>query len=335
MNFCVTSLEFDISELPPQFIAYCELERLVFLATPESIENAKEVIKNNPILPSNIFICDLILQASRQRRFSFPILADLWAFLKPSNGTFNGSIRFVEYLYKRGLIKKESLKFIPNASKTIEEYEDVFPYNSIYYAVSKDDVNKVVFLSSTTNIKKERVTIDDSKVSLLTVAALCGSVRVFKYMIVNGCTIDRDTAEHALMGGSEQIVEIIAQHNYNYNYCLKIAIEAHHNHLANWLIDNYKCEEIHPLTCIFCFNTLAFCYFVSKGANIEAKDGLGNTPLLWASEFGHLEMVKYLISKGANIETSDVWIPSFFYRSKKIIFLMEILHLLKLHKKES
>ena len=46
-------------------------------------------------------------------------------------------------------------------------------------------------------------------------------------------------------------------------------------------------------------------YLISKGANIEAKDGDGWTPLHYGCERCKLPIVKYLISIGANIEAKD------------------------------
>ena len=44
---------------------------------------------------------------------------------------------------------------------------------------------------------------------------------------------------------------------------------------------------------------------MSKGANIEAKDKSGYTPLILASMNGRLLIVEYFISKGANIEAKN------------------------------
>lgn len=44
---------------------------------------------------------------------------------------------------------------------------------------------------------------------------------------------------------------------------------------------------------------------LKDGANIEAKDLNGDTPLGLAAEFDHLATVKFLLDKGANIETQD------------------------------
>jgi ankyrin repeat protein len=41
------------------------------------------------------------------------------------------------------------------------------------------------------------------------------------------------------------------------------------------------------------------------GANIEAKDSIGYTPLHWASQKGHVAVVKALLSGGANILASN------------------------------
>ena len=40
-------------------------------------------------------------------------------------------------------------------------------------------------------------------------------------------------------------------------------------------------------------------YLVENGADDKAKDGSNRTPLMLASYFGHLEIVKYLLDKNA------------------------------------
>ena len=44
---------------------------------------------------------------------------------------------------------------------------------------------------------------------------------------------------------------------------------------------------------------------LEKGAEIEAKDNYGRTPLSWAAENGHEATVKLLLEKGAEIEAKD------------------------------
>jgi len=44
---------------------------------------------------------------------------------------------------------------------------------------------------------------------------------------------------------------------------------------------------------------------VKKGANTEAKDEDGSTPLHWASAKSHLPVVEHLVKKGADTEAKD------------------------------
>lgn len=50
---------------------------------------------------------------------------------------------------------------------------------------------------------------------------------------------------------------------------------------------------------------------LEHGADIEAKDGYGWTPLLLAAQKGHEAVVRLLLEKGANIEAKgrDGWSP--------------------------
>ncbi|KAH7000722.1 ankyrin repeat-containing domain protein [Ilyonectria destructans] len=44
---------------------------------------------------------------------------------------------------------------------------------------------------------------------------------------------------------------------------------------------------------------------LEKGADVEAKDEYGRTPLSWAAEDGHEDIVKLLFEKGADVEAKD------------------------------
>ena len=56
-----------------------------------------------------------------------------------------------------------------------------------------------------------------------------------------------------------------------------------------------------PLLVACMFNQLQIAmYIINKGANIHVKDDDNNTPLHWAAENGHINIVKFLILKGAN-----------------------------------
>jgi ankyrin repeat protein len=41
-------------------------------------------------------------------------------------------------------------------------------------------------------------------------------------------------------------------------------------------------------------------------ADIEARSNDGRTPLIWASHWGHVDIVLYLIERGAQIDATDL-----------------------------
>lgn len=52
-------------------------------------------------------------------------------------------------------------------------------------------------------------------------------------------------------------------------------------------------------------------YLIEHGANIEAIDNEGKTPLILSSFNGKMEVTKYLVEKGANLEAkkNNGWTP--------------------------
>ena len=45
---------------------------------------------------------------------------------------------------------------------------------------------------------------------------------------------------------------------------------------------------------------------LAQGAEVDAKDDGGMTPLMWASEEGHLDVVQVLITKGADVNAKEI-----------------------------
>jgi len=44
---------------------------------------------------------------------------------------------------------------------------------------------------------------------------------------------------------------------------------------------------------------------LQNGADVNVKDQDGNTPLMWATYNGSLEVVKFLVAKGVNVNARD------------------------------
>ena len=46
---------------------------------------------------------------------------------------------------------------------------------------------------------------------------------------------------------------------------------------------------------------------IERGADVDAKDNNGWTPLHWASDSNHIEIAKLLIDRGADVDAKDNW----------------------------
>ena len=52
-------------------------------------------------------------------------------------------------------------------------------------------------------------------------------------------------------------------------------------------------------------NTKAVKQHLAAGADVNAKDDVGKTPLHWTAYYGHKEIVELLIAKGADVNVLD------------------------------
>ena len=179
----------------------------------------------------------------------------------------------------------------------------------------------------------------DDFVSLIDFCCFFGSLKCFKYLLLNKCEITKETLHYSIAGGNQEIIALLQQNGHSFEECLETSVKYHRYELTNWLLENYKCKPFPLSKCIEYYNIDAFFYFfehghslneitefegwtclhsashigslpivqylIEKDANLEEKDFEKRTPLHVASEFGHLAIVQYLIEKGANIEAKD------------------------------
>ncbi|CAI8017131.1 Ankyrin repeat domain-containing protein 23, partial [Geodia barretti] len=72
-------------------------------------------------------------------------------------------------------------------------------------------------------------------------------------------------------------------------------IQAQSNNLNNELIAAAVRDE----------DVMRVVSLLNSGADIQTKDWLSQTPLEWASRYGHLQVVRLLISRGAQLNHQD------------------------------
>ena len=91
-----------------RFKLYVRIEDLVFSATKESLEEAKNIIlQNKDNIPVN-YIYSLVVYVASIKAYSYRDLSDFLLDIGMSTTTFAKS-SFTEYLVKRGIINEDQL----------------------------------------------------------------------------------------------------------------------------------------------------------------------------------------------------------------------------------
>ena len=140
-------------------------------------------------------------------------------------------------------------------------------------------------------------------ISLIDFCCFFGSLKCFKYLLLNKCEITGKTLYYSIAGGNQEIIGILLQNGYTFEEFLTISVKYHRYELTNWLNENYECEYVPLPTCIIFENIDAFLYFFEHGHSLDETGENAQTCLHVAAIYGSLLLVQYLIEKGANIES--------------------------------
>ena len=158
-----------------------------------------------------------------------------------------------------------------------------------------------------------------SFISLIDFCCFFGSLKCFKYLLLNKCEITEKTLKYSIPGGNQEIITILKEKGYSFEECLETSVKYHRYELTNWLNENYKCRPVFLPKCIRYYNIDAFLYFLEHGHYINEIDENGRTCLHATLILGSLPIIQYLVEKGANIEAYGIKLL-FFLQAKMVIF---------------
>ena len=298
-------MEYEI-EVPERIKTEILLEELLFDATEENIIKAKEIVKNSNF--DNEFLWRLFIHAGKIRRFSYKILANFVDCLKHPKYLFEKT-DFLVYLLKRNLIDSSYLtdtvlSFVEKQGVT--RIENVYPTSSLLYAIINDDIDKIVFESAKPDFFITEQRFIDKKRTYIDIAAFCGSLNIFKYLLINGSKLTVKTGKNAVEGGCLEIVEICSQQQINLKNCLHDAIKYHRNDVAKWIVDEYSFTDRDLVKCVSAFNLHLFFSFYPSSMNIDAIGSNQRSLLMVATINGDIDMVKFLLEQKITIDAKDI-----------------------------
>ena len=96
--------------------------------------------------------------------------------------------------------------------------------------------------------------------TLIDAAAFYGSIKVFKYLLLNDATITNYTPKCSIAGANTEIIHILEQKNISFDNCFKTSVIYNHIDVSDWLLLHYSCEVIDIEKCITYLNYDVFFF---------------------------------------------------------------------------
>jgi len=152
--------------------------------------------------------------------------------------------------------------------------------------------------------------------TLLQIAALFGSIKSFKYLLLSELSIfDTDQrgvtlSQFSIAGGNLDIIRYCLELGCNFDYGCHMAALFHQNNLLEWFNalfdksldspDIFGLNVLHNAAESNCIKSIKFC--IENGVNVNSKSSDGWTALRIAVRHGNIDTVRYLLSiKGIDI----------------------------------
>ena len=103
---------------------------------------------------------------------------------------------------------------------------------------------------------------DDMKINLIEMAAFHGSIKCFKFFMLNGMDINEKITKYAIAGGNIEIIKILNSKGMIFNECLKICIAYHWHFIYDDIFKGSVLSEEILRMCTEFYNIPIFVYVI-------------------------------------------------------------------------
>ena len=146
--------------------------------------------------------------------------------------------------------------------------------------------------------------LQQTEISLINACCLFGSVKCFKYFLLNNCPL-KNTGPYSIISGNMEIIHILQQKGVDFSGCFNICIEYHRYAICDWILFNYGWKAAPLSLCLTHFNFEAFLLNIYNGVPLSDADLNNKNALHVCSEMGITQLCDYLISHANIIESID------------------------------
>ena len=227
----------------------------------------------------------------------------------PLHILFNDNI-FRSELYiilKYGFAKSLTSKYIRITYKEFGK-----EHKEIREAIIRDDIDELMKLLIDKNMSVhdslnfdsiEYIKTYSSNISIIDYAALHGSVKCFKYAIMNDAKYYQDTQKFAIEGGNVEIIHILEQKGAKFENLYMDAIGYHRNDIADWLYNNtnVKIPEYCDSSEFFGKFNYPAAFFARDVMKIDQEEDSDKLTIQTICSFGSIAIFNYFVDQGFDI----------------------------------
>ena len=296
------SLDISLLDKHPKLKIFYEFEELLFNISEENIEQLEKKIDEFPNENYNCLRMYLSVCCSIHP-FKLKLFERIWCHMGTIHHHFMWNSLLVEYLAKKNIIKPYLVPQFSNPQLSWQDMLNIFPSNSIGHIIHNDDIEQFAIHSDESGFYLQTLKIpNETEGTLLSLAGFFGSVKIFKYIIINDqnewINHKKEIAEAVLKGGNEEILEICVQNDFPFSSkSIKTALYSHHNDVAQWILNNYGYSDVRMIDMIQSFNVLGIAFAMENGLDISQLDNDNHTSLISASCIGYCYVAEWLLEK--------------------------------------
>lgn len=272
--FNVENLEFtsivDI-EIPESLQTIAALGEMIWSVKSE--EEAKSIIEyviSNDITIGYVLRMIEYISLHRKRYIKYLLLVFEELFKNPKHKpeTMKVNADFGVLLSSHD-IKMDYYGSTKSPEKVLSIYEENTPFYFCAFDLIEELKNAATSADFYVDLSTREYQFDDYSLSLLDIACKYGSIECFKYLIMNGAKISQFSAKMAVEGGNLEIIRILQREGIKFDKLYSWACEYHHNHICDWLLENYQSDLLTLCDSLLFYNIKSFLFLVANGFDVN------------------------------------------------------------------
>ena len=201
----------------------------------------------------------------------------LWDFFKykqyPTDLSHEVDVNILQYEFPLNQLYKNKIKVaIINDDFDVIQSIDNFNFNTLtfpfyepgsyhfYHINSKLTSEYEVFFIKRPNLKNDQI-FPDKMLTPIEFAAFYGSVKCFKYFLLNNAKLKPSICKFAVAGGNYEIIHILEQKNLSFEDCFRLSVEYHRYEITDWLLQSYSLDSKQFSFCAYTQNIPALLLY--------------------------------------------------------------------------